>query len=319
MSTISPPLEAAPKFDQSPGREVLLADGQSQSLDGLTGDQLHELQWHQEQLFALAILQSPKASKERSLATAQAYDTICSLLAAQRIEGQPLIMGMDARYVRLVLEILDRQVKQGMGQPRFFEIGYGCGEMLRQVRDRGFLVGGVEVSTAMRDKALGTLGERCADQLLLGDLRDVDPKSFSTKPSLVYWNDVFEHVCPDEIEDYLAHIYKMLAPGGSLVTITPNWLLRPSDVTGDFCPPRTEARGLHLKEYRLAEVSWLLRRAGFRSVATPLVVSKRRIYLAGNGLRWVKQLAEPLIDHLPWRVAHLLCRGLGLSCTIATK
>ena len=63
--------------------------------------------------------------------------------------------------------------------------------------------------------------------LLLGDLRSVDQKSLTNRPSLVYWNDVFEHICPDEISDYLEKIYSLLVPGGSLVTITPNWLLRP--------------------------------------------------------------------------------------------
>ena len=84
---------------------------------------------------------------------------------------------------------------------------------------------------------------------------DVDVDSLAGRPTLIYWNDVFEHIPPDEIGDYLSHIHRLLAPGGTLVTITPHWLLRPMDVTGDFCPPRTVARGLHLKEYRLAEVT----------------------------------------------------------------
>ena len=90
-------------------------------------------------------------------------------------------------------------------------------------------------------------------------------------------------------------------------------------VTGDFCPPRTEARGLHLKEYRLSEVTRLLQQAGFNRVATPLIVSRRKIHLAGMGLSRWKQRLEPWLERLPVRPAHLACRGLGLSCTIATK
>src|SRR4029453_9238647 len=101
------------------------------------------------------------------------------------------------------------------------------------------------------------------------------------RPTLVYWNDVLEHIPVDEAAEYVAHIHRLLAPRGQLVTITPNWLLRPSDVTGDFCPPRTEARGLHLKEYRLAEVTRLLKRAGFRRVATPLGTTHTRVVLCG--------------------------------------
>ena len=137
--------------------------------------------------------------------------------------------------------------------------------------------------------------------------------------SLIYWNDVFEHIPPDEIGDWLQRIYQMLPPGGQLVTITPNWLCRPSDVTGRICPPRTEAEGLHLKEYTLAEVSGMLRRTGFTHVATPLVVMPQQIVLCGNGLIGLKRLLEPSLERLPYRFARLLCRGLGLSCTVATK
>jgi SAM-dependent methyltransferase len=219
----------------------------------------------------------------------------------------------------LVIELLNRQVRNGIGQPRLFEIGFGSGTLLKAVSDHGYRASGVEISPAMRDAALQVLGERFADRLLLGDLLQLDKDLAPDKPTLVYWNDVFEHICPDEIEEFLAKIHRLLVPGGALLTITPHWLLRPSDVTGDFCPPRTEPRGLHFKEYRLAEVSRLLKRAGFRCVATPLLVTRARIYLAGGGLRRTKQLCEMLLDELPVRYAHLACRGLGMSLTIATK
>lgn len=320
MLTLDPPPAEQPEIPQTiASKEVLLADGSWLSLADLSSEELQKLQWEQEQKFANAIRTLPKGSNDRALVIGQAYDTVCAILTAQQADGEPLRMGLDPRYGRLVIELLNQQVSRGIGQPRFFEIGYGSGVMLKEVRDHGFKSGGIEVSTTMRDEALGLIGEKYSDQLLLGDLRSVSRDQFPTRPSLFYWNDVFEHICPDEISEYLEHIYKLLMPGGQLVTITPNWLLRPSDVTGDFCPIRTEANGLHLKEYRLAEVTSLLKQAGFRRVATPLVVSRKRIYHFGGGFRLGKQLIEPLLDKLPVRPAHLLCRGLGLSCTIATK
>ncbi len=299
--------------------EVMLADGTWLPLEGLSIDELSQLQWQQEQRFAQTIAALPKNSHERAFVTGQAYDTICTILSAQRTDGEPLVMGLDKRYVRLVIELLHRQVNQGLGRPQLFEVGYGSGMLLKEISEHGFPVAGVEISTAMREQALALLGERHAEQLLFGDLRQVSSNDLAQRPTLVYWNDVFEHICPDEIADYLAHIYSLLQPGGLLVTITPNWLLRPSDVTRSFCPLRTEARGLHFKEYRLAEVTKLLKQAGFKRVATPLAVSRQRIYLCASGLRLVKQWCEPLIDKLPVKPAHLLCRGLGLSYTIATK
>ena len=317
MLTLDPPPSAPQPETTTSG--VLLADGKWATLEGLSVEMLQHLQWEQEQKFANAIRALPKGSPDRALVISQAYDTVCAILSAQQGDDQPLVMGLDPRYGRLVVELLNQQIHRGIGQPRFFEIGYGSGLILEEVLDHGFKAGGIEVSNTMRDEAISVLGEKFADQLLLGDLRNVSKDSLPGRPSLIYWNDVFEHICPDEIAEYLDKIHELLMPGGQLVTITPNWLLRPSDVTGDFCPPRTEAVGLHLKEYRLAEVTKLLKQAGFRRVAAPLFVTPGRIFHFGGGFRLGKQWIEPLLDKLPLRPAHLLCRGLGLSCTIATK
>ena len=309
---------------------VMLASGQTASLAGLSGADLHQLQWEQEQKFARAITAFPAGSPERQLIVGQAYDTISALLAQQAAvespgpndaddSDSPLLMGFHQKYVRLVLRLLEAQVARGEGRPRMFEVGYGSGVLLKEVRDYGFEVGGIEVSAAMRERAVRVLGDRYAGGLLVGDFRALAAEDLPGAPTLVYWNDVLEHVAVDEAADYLAHIHTLLAPRGQLVTITPNWLMRPSDVTGDFCPPRTEARGLHLKEYRLAEVTRLLRRAGFRRVATPLVTTRRRVWLCGGGGRIAKQLLEPVLDRAPVKLARLLCRGLAMSCTIATK
>lgn len=312
-ATLSPP-----DLDTQPS-DVMLADGSRMSLHGLSVHDLKQLQWVQEQKFARAMVACEKGSRERALVTGQAYDTICTILAAQQPGNQPLDMGIDPRYARLVLDVLNQQIRRGMGQPSFFEIGYGCGTLLKEVSDHGYRVAGIEVSQTMQQQALEVLGEQFADQLLKGEVLKLERETLPERPSMIYWNDVFEHICPDEIEDYLSKIHSLLIRGGALVTITPNWLLRPSDVTGDFCPPRTDACGLHLKEYRLAEVSRLLKRAGFRNVATPMAVSRRRIYLLGSGLRLPKQWSELLLDRIPVKYANLLCRGLGMSVTIATK
>jgi SAM-dependent methyltransferase len=309
-----------PPVDQETTPQVTLADGRLRSLEGMGRESLQELQWEQEQQFARTIMASPPRSSQRELIVAQAYDTICTILAAQAVDaGEPLVMGLDPRYVRLVLKLLRQQVERGCVHPRLFEVGYGCGAMLQEVRGYGYAVGGIEVSSIMREQAIEQLGERHAGSLLLGDLRTVDLDTLAGPPTLVYWNDVLEHIAPDEVGEYLDRIYQLLAPGGLLVTITPNWLLRPSDVTGDFRPPRSEACGLHLKEYRLTEVAHLLRQAGFRRVATPLFATHQRLVSCGPGGRRLKQLIEPWLDRLPVRAAHLLCRGLALSCTIATK
>jgi 2-polyprenyl-3-methyl-5-hydroxy-6-metoxy-1,4-benzoquinol methylase len=318
-ATLTLPADEPKTEAKEAGVVVTLADGRRVSLATMNGKTLQELQWAQEQYFARAIKASPKGSAERSQLVRQAYETVCRILAAQLEDaGQPLVMGFDSRYVRLVLRLLRQQAERGL-RPRLFEVGYGCGRLLSDVREHGYEVGGIEVSSMMRDQAVKRLGDRYAASLMLGDLRDVRPEIFDGPPTLVYWNDVLEHIPPDEVCEYIAHIRQLLAPGGALVTITPNWLLRPSDVTGDFCPWRTEARGLHLKEYRLSEVTRLLRQAGFHRVTMPLFATHKRLVACGGGGRVVKQCVEPWLDRLPVRAARMICRGLAMSVTIAWK
>jgi SAM-dependent methyltransferase len=324
LPTDEPQVEPAP----APPTSVMLANGKVAELDGMSRDQLHQLQWEQEQKFARAIVAFPAGSEQRSLIVGQAYDTISTLLArmaalkaAERGEapGGPLVMGFDKKYAKLVLRLLNSQVARGEGRPRLFEIGYGSGILLKEARDFGFEVGGIEVSSAMRERAVAHLGERYAQGLMLGDFRSLCAEDLPGPPTLIYWNDVLEHIPVDEAEHYVRHIYKLLAPRGQLVTISPNWLLRPSDVTGDFMPPRSEACGLHLKEYRLKEVARMLKRAGFRRVATPLGTTPGRVVLCGGGGRRTKQLLEPVLERLPVKWTRFLCRGFAMSCTIATK
>ncbi|MCA9236029.1 MAG: class I SAM-dependent methyltransferase [Planctomycetales bacterium] len=304
-------------------REVMLADGTFAQLASLTAEELAQLQFEQEQKFAQAILAFPARSQERGMVVGQAYDTVCGILAALRAaEGhgdQPLVMGFDERYARLVLKLLQKQIAHGIGQPRLFEIGFGSAALLKEIRGHGFSVGGIEVSTTMRDQAAVELGPRYAPDLLLGDFREIAADDLPGAPTVVFWNDVLEHLAPDEAQEFVDHAYRLLKPGGALVTITPNWLLRPSDVTCCFHPPRTTACGLHLKEYRLAEVSRLLKRAGFRRVATPAFATHGQLVMFGGGFRRTKQLLEPALDRAPLKLARLLCRGWAMSCTVATK
>jgi SAM-dependent methyltransferase len=187
------------------------------------------------------------------------------------------------------------------------------------VSDAGFAVGGIEVSAAMHDETCRLLGAEHEPHLGLGDFLRAEMPSAKDSCSLVYWNDVFEHVPPDEIRDYLDRIYRMLVPGGQLITVTPNWHVRPSDITRGFFPPRNDSAGLHLKEYTLGEVHRLLRQTGFSQVATPLVILPQRVVLFGRGLIGPKRFFEPVLEWLPFSLARLLCRGFALSTTIATK
>jgi SAM-dependent methyltransferase len=314
-------------------RWVELHDGSLVNLTGWSAEALLRLQVEQEPLFAKAILATAKGSLERPEITAKAYATVCTILEElgeaksspvqwkqlNRPNATVFSMGMDPRYSDFVLRLLDQQNRLGLSG-RFFEVGFSAGSLLKRVAEAGYDVAGLEVVESLREQACRHLPVSQQSQLYVGDFLKTDFCELSGNCSLVYWNDVFEHVHPDEIKDYLNVIFQLLAPGGLLVTITPNWHMRPSDVTIDFCPPRSEPIGFHLKEYTLREQHQLLSEAGFCDIATPSFISMKKFYFAPQmHLTPLKLWLEPFLERLPYRAAVQFCRRFGLSCTIARK
>ncbi len=307
---------------------VELVNGERCDISKSTAKQLLELQCDQEVAFAQAIAASPKDSAQRQEVTAIAYSTICSILErigqirATESKSETVhnfVMGLDPRYTDLILRLMKQQAGRGI-KGGFFEVGFSSGVLLQQVAAAGFHVGGLEVVQALIDQAKRRLASQHHSRLLHGDFRKLDLSDHVGQYSVVYWNDVFEHIPTDEIEDYLAVIRTLLQPGGKLVTITPNWHMRPSDVTVQFAPPRTEAIGFHLKEYTLGEVVGMLDAAGFRAVQVPSLISRQRIYFSPSAsLTRLKILAEPVLERLPYSWAVQVCRRLGYNCTIATN
>lgn len=307
---------------KSSGRLVTLVHGQSVNIENLDLKELIDLQCEQEPLFARAIAASPKDSLGRAEVIRTAYATICSILDEQSKRNQSLgvfSMGMDTRYADLVMRVLKEQERKGI-EGGLFELGCSAGALLGLADRAGYRVGGLEVVPELLERTRQQISPQNHRNLYLGDFRQVDFSAAFGSYSVAYWNDVFEHIPTDEIEEYLLGLYSLLKPGGVLITITPNWHMRPSDVTMNFRPPRSEAEGFHLKEYTLREVHGLLRRVGFANVAVPCWISRKKIHLNPLlNLTRTKCLLEPLLERLPYKVAVQMCRRFGLSCTIAVK
>lgn len=304
------------------GRWVTLVDGRTEAIDQLSLEELELLQQEQEPAFALAIQKTTKDTAERAATICRAYATICSILdeiSKRNSVAGDFSMGMDARYADLVLRVLESQRCLGI-TGGLFELGCSAGSLLAQACQSGYRVGGLEVVPELLEQTRQRIFAEYHSNLFLGDFRSVDLTTQFNSYSVAYWNDVFEHIPVDEIVDYLAKLYAILKPGGVLITITPNWHMRPSDVTKVFLPPRNEAQGFHLKEYTLREVTSLLREVGFKHVQIPSFISRQKIYtLPFLSLTRLKCLCEPALEWLPFPVAVQFCRRFGLNCTIATK
>ena len=301
---------------------VVLNDGNRVDLSCLSVDELRQLQCSEEPAFAKKIGLTSKGSQERTSIIREAYETICTTLdelSRRKVAGQTLSMGMDRRYTQFVLEQLETQSRLGI-DGGVFELGFGSGIFLQAASEAGHRIGGLEVASQLFDDAKTRLPASDHGNLWLGDFCSIVFDDQYESYSLAYWNDVFEHIPVDEISDYLKKLYRLLKPGGKLITITPNWHMRPSDVTSTFMPFRTEAVGFHLKEYTLREVRQLLLDSGFETVKTPQYISAKRYFFSNTfDVTGLKASLEPMLELLPFKLAVQMCRRFGLSCTVATK
>lgn len=90
-----------------------------------------------------------------------------------------------------------------------------------------------------------------------------DGVSVPVRATLVFSNQLMEHLHPDDALDQLADIYRSLAPGGTYVCVTPNRLTGPHDISRYF---EETAAGFHLKEYTMRELIAMFKRVGFKKV-----------------------------------------------------
>lgn len=112
-----------------------------------------------------------------------------------------------------------------------------------------------------------------ASDVILGDLDGtgievVDPASVPLPipdgaVDLCFSSHFIEHLHPDDAADHLAELQRMLRPGGISVTVTPNRIYGPHDVSRYF---DDEPAGLHLREYSHRDLVRLYRSAGFSRV-----------------------------------------------------
>ncbi len=97
----------------------------------------------------------------------------------------------------------------------------------------------------------------------------------SNSIDLVISNQLMEHLHPDDANEQLREVYRILRSGGSYICVTPSRVNGPHDCSAYFddlpCPIRGgdyQATGLHLKEYTTPELLALFRQAGFRRMQT---------------------------------------------------
>jgi SAM-dependent methyltransferase len=102
---------------------------------------------------------------------------------------------------------------------------------------------------------------------------------------LVFSNQLMEHLHPDDANEQLREVYRVLRKGGSYICVTPSRANGPHDCSAYFddlpCPIQAghyRSTGLHLKEYTTRELVDIFRRVGFKHART--YIGARGKYIA---------------------------------------
>lgn len=128
----------------------------------------------------------------------------------------------------------------------------------------------------------------------------------SNSVSVVFSNQVLEHLHPEDAFEHLREVYRVLAPGGYYICFVPHRFTGPHDVSKYFTE---QATGLHLKEYTYHEMEVLFRKAGFLRMEA--LLKGRRIPCG-----WMV-VFEWLLARLPHHMRKRLAKPLRMFRTIA--
>jgi SAM-dependent methyltransferase len=221
---------------------------------------------------------------------ARAYGEIYSELM-RRVPDHPSMMrAADPDYSAAVAR--ERYVLlRAYLQPEtvFLEIGAGDCRLSLQVAETVKQVYALEVSREITKYA----ASRPNFEIVISNGTDIPVPPGSI--DLAFSFQVMEHIHPEDAREQLGNVLLALAPGGVYMCVTPNRLSGPHDVSQYF---DDTARGLHLKEYSVAETAELFRHAGFGRVTAMAGTLGHFIELP----IWTIAIVESLVEKLPARI-----------------
>ncbi|WP_051389920.1 class I SAM-dependent methyltransferase [Bradyrhizobium sp. Ec3.3] len=144
-----------------------------------------------------------------------------------------------------------------------------------------------------------------------------DGISIPVKATLIFSNQLMEHLHPDDARDQLANVFAALEPDGKYFCITPSRMNGPHDVSRGI---DEVARGFHLREYTNRELAGLFRSVGFARVQALAGIRNFQMTLPVGVVIAFETIVGCLPRSLGWRVSNLpiLRRILGVQL-IATR
>jgi hypothetical protein len=292
----------------------------SVDLSALSADELDRLAFDEETAAAEKIKASAPFSETRSSLYREGYALI-NRIAREKAQRQGFNVrsyGAKDACCHLVKKLLCRYRKQTGKEPLvFYEAGIGTGLVVKSLlEERNLHIKGCDVCLAedLKNNPKLDLNE--------GTIFDSLHKIADASIDLFYWNDVLEHIPDDEIAEYLRLIYRKMSGGGIVITITPNRLYGPCDVTRLFYPAGAKAKGFHFHEYTYTEVEALFTAHSFTPSYSIAINPINRNYVIMNKLVGVgvKRLMEKLAPAVhPFLLKKILLQVAGCHVSVFKK
>jgi hypothetical protein len=291
-------------------------DGKTIDIFDLGINELWHLHYEQEKSFANLIRKSKPFSFERSILMRNGYETINKIMKMRTTrEGEKLgSYGASDSYSKLVEKIVRKSLQQ-KGKCLFFEAGVGTGKIITPIAniknvyaigcdvyiDKDFINSDLTVYECTIYEALEKFNDNTID--------------------VFYWNDVMEHIPEDEIEDHIKILVSKMNIGGIIITITPNRLKGPCDITAHFEPRGTIAKGFHFHEYTFCEIVTLFKKYNIKSCYGFLGYAKKGWYILGSSkvIDKIKFVGEKIAVKFPYLLRKIWITIMGCDVSILRK
>ena len=140
--------------------------------------------------------------------------------------------------------------------------------------------------------------ENKPDNLVLKIFDGIDFDEANDSVDIIYSNQVFEHLHPEDALLHVQQYFKFLKKGGKVVIITPHCLTGPHDISRNYS---NMPEGFHMKEYNYKELKKILLDAGFRRPKLYIGNKKYGYYSFPNS---IFIFLENLYKQVPLRVRY---------------
>jgi hypothetical protein len=300
----------------SAGVFITSFNGEDIDISELTIDQLWALHYEQEKSFADIIKKTKPFSAERGVLMKRGYETVHKIMALrQRKQGKELeSYGASDSYIKLIEKVVKKIISK-KGKCLFFEAGVGTGKIIKSIVNlKDVTAIGCDVYI---DKKFINSGLTVYELVIYEALLKLENNSID----VFYWNDVMEHIPEDEIEDTISLLSRKMDIGGIIITITPNRLKGPCDITSRFEPRGTAAKGFHFHEYTFNEILTIFEKHNIRSGYGFMGYAKKGWYILGSAqcIDKIKLLAERIFINFPYIIKKIVLVMTGCDVSILKK